>query len=83
MKDLARPLNLSHEYQLAFLESNDFSTNQIVLKAGTILGVNTANPDTLQLFGNVNDNPPKVLFSTPFTQGVFHNFALVLDFNQL
>jgi hypothetical protein len=82
-KDLTRPLNLSHEYQLVFLESNDFSTNQIVLKTGTILGVNTANPDTLQLFGNVNANPPVVLFSTPFTQNVFHNFAVKLDFNQL
>jgi hypothetical protein len=83
MKDLIRPLNLSHEYQLAFLESADFSTNQFVLKTGTILGVNTANPDTLQLFGNVNVNPPVVLFSTPFTEGVFHNFALTLDFNEL
>jgi len=82
-KDAARPLNLSHEYQLAFLESKDFSTNQVVLKAGTILGVNTANPDTLQLFGNVNANPPQVLFSTPFDDGVFHNFALTLDFNKL
>lgn len=84
MKDAARPLNLSHEYQLVFLESNDFSTNQLVLKTGTILGQAAAgNPDTLQLFGNVNDNPPQVLFSTPFTPGVFNNFAVTLDFNKL
>ncbi len=83
MKDGQRALNLSHEYQLAFLESNDFSTNQLVLKTGTILGQATANPDTLQLFGNVNSNPPQVLFSTPFTPGVFNNFAVTLDFNKL
>ncbi|KAK4213780.1 hypothetical protein QBC37DRAFT_400305 [Rhypophila decipiens] len=79
LKDLQRPLNLSHEYQLVFLESADFSTNQFVLKTGTILGQDTADPDTLQLFGNVNDG--QLLFSTAFTPGVFHNFALLLDFD--
>ncbi|KAF4930742.1 hypothetical protein CGCVW01_v000739 [Colletotrichum viniferum] len=80
-KDAQRPLNTSHEYQMAFLESNDFSTNQMVLKTGTVLGGNNANPDTLQLFGNVNTKPsPPVLFSTPFTDGVTHNFAVTLDF---
>ncbi|RYC60551.1 hypothetical protein CHU98_g5653 [Xylaria longipes] len=47
MKDANRPLNLTHEYQLAFLESNDFSTNQFVLKTGTLLGANTADPERL------------------------------------
>ena len=64
-----------------FLESNDFSTNQLVLKTGTLLDGATANPDTLQLFGNVND--PQLLFSTPFKAGVFHNFAVTLDFDAL
>ncbi|OLN87531.1 hypothetical protein CCHL11_06116 [Colletotrichum chlorophyti] len=83
-KDAQRPLNVSHEYQLAFLESNDFSTNQVVLKTGTILGGDPkADPDTLQLFGNVNTKPaPPLLFSTPFTEGVIHNFAVTLDFNK-
>ncbi|KAF6835563.1 hypothetical protein CPLU01_04239 [Colletotrichum plurivorum] len=82
MKDAQRPLNLSHEYQLVFLESADFSTNQVVLKTGTILGQNTADPDTLQLFGNVNSNPVPELFKTKFTEGVFHNFAVKLDFTK-
>ncbi|KAK1757127.1 hypothetical protein QBC47DRAFT_342170 [Echria macrotheca] len=82
LKDGVRPLNLSHEYQLAFLESQDFSTNQFVLKTGTILGgAGGADPDTLQLFGNVNQG--QVLFSTAFQDGVFHNFALTLDFEKL
>ncbi|KAI0204281.1 hypothetical protein F4808DRAFT_457384 [Astrocystis sublimbata] len=70
-------------YQLVFLESNDFSTNQFVLKTGTILGANTEDPDTLQLFGNVNADNVQTLFSTPFTEDVFHNFALTLDFDAL
>ncbi|KAH8166057.1 hypothetical protein CIB48_g2168 [Xylaria polymorpha] len=83
MKDANRPLNLTHEYQLVFLESNDFSTNQFVLKTGTILGANTADPDTLQLFGNVNANLVQTLFSAPFAGDVFHNFAVTLDFDAL
>ncbi|RWA03468.1 hypothetical protein EKO27_g11636 [Xylaria grammica] len=83
MKDAGRPLNLTHEYQLVFLESNDFSTNQFVLKTGTILGADTADPDTLQLFGNVDANPAQTLFSVPFTEDVFHNFAVTLDFDAL
>lgn len=82
MKDPARPLNLTHEYQLVFLESDDFSTNQVVVKTGSILGQNTANPDTLQVFGNVNSQPVQTLFATPFTPGTFHNFALTLDFDK-
>lgn len=81
LKDAVRPLNLSHEYQLVFLESQDFSTNQFVLKTGTILGQATEDPDTLQLFGNLNQG--QLLFSTAFQAGVFHNFALTLDFDQL
>ncbi|KAJ4393523.1 hypothetical protein N0V93_002735 [Gnomoniopsis smithogilvyi] len=80
MKDSTRSLNLSHEYQLFFLESNDFSTNQVVLKTGTILGQATADPDTLMFFGNVNDG--NLLFSTAFTEDVFHNFGVTLDFDQ-
>ncbi|KAJ9137509.1 Glycoside hydrolase family 131 protein [Pleurostoma richardsiae] len=83
MKDGQRPLNLTHEYQLVFLESNDFSTNQLVLKTGTILGQATTEPDTLLLFGNVDQDPPQILFSTPFADDVFHNFAVTLDFDNL
>jgi hypothetical protein len=80
-KDAQRPLNFSHEYQLVFLESADYSTNQIVLKTGTVLGRDTPDPDTLQVFGNVNNG--QLLFSTAFTEDVVHNFALKLDFEAL
>ncbi|OHF01005.1 hypothetical protein CORC01_03833 [Colletotrichum orchidophilum] len=80
-KDTKRLLNQSHEYQLVFLESADFSTNQLVLKTGTILGQNTADPDTLQLFGNLGSNPVPELFKTKFTSDV-HNFAVRFDFTK-
>lgn len=83
MKDTARPLNLSHEYQLSFVESNDFSTNQFVLKTGTMLDTATqggVDPDSLILFGNVKTS--QILFNTAFTEGVFHNFGLTLDFTK-
>jgi hypothetical protein len=83
MKDPAKPLNTSHEYQLFFLESSDYSTNQVVLKYGTIIGGNSgANPDTLFLVGNVNASPVKTIYSTRFAPGVWHNFGITLDFNK-
>ncbi|KAI6358755.1 hypothetical protein MCOR25_007262 [Pyricularia grisea] len=81
-KDAKRPLNLTHEYQLVFLEDNKFSTNQIVVKTGTIAGQTSNNTNTLNVFGNVNASPPKLLFSTPFAAEGFHNFAIKMDFDK-
>lgn len=82
MKDTAKPLNSSHEYQLFFLESNDYSTNQVTLKYGTIIGGAKKDADLLTVTGNVNSNPIPNLFETKFTPGVWHNFGLVLDFGK-
>ncbi|RDW80951.1 hypothetical protein BP5796_05649 [Coleophoma crateriformis] len=79
MKDAARPLNTSHEYQLVFVETADFSTNQFALKTGTISGL-TGDPNQLVLQSNVRN--ATTLFATPFTAGTFHNFGLVLDFTK-
>ncbi|RDL42347.1 Uncharacterized protein BP5553_02326 [Venustampulla echinocandica] len=82
MKDASRPLNSSHEYQLFFLESNDYSTNQVTLKYGTILGgAKPSDADTLTVTGNVNSSPVQNIFSIKFTPGVWHNFGLALNFN--
>ncbi|KFA69030.1 hypothetical protein S40285_08453 [Stachybotrys chlorohalonatus IBT 40285] len=78
-KDITRPLNLSHEYQLVFLESADYSNSQFDIKTGTILGRDTPDPDTIQVYGNINAGAA-LLYSTPFTEGVIHNFALRLDY---
>ena len=80
-KDDARPLNVSHEYQLTFLEDSSFSTNQFALKTGTIGGQAVGqDPNQLVLVGNVNANPVVTLFNTSFTADVWHNFGLTLDF---
>ncbi|KAF8850088.1 hypothetical protein BDZ45DRAFT_603359 [Acephala macrosclerotiorum] len=82
MKDTARPFNLSHEYQLVFLENAAFSTNQFVLKTGTISGQPAGqDPNLLVLQGNVNAAVVQNLFNTSFTADTWHNFGVVLDFN--
>jgi len=82
-KDDSRPLNISHEYQLVFQESADFSTNQFVLKTGTIAGQPAAqDPNLLILQGNVRIfNDIVDLYMTEFTADVWHNFGLILNFN--
>lgn len=82
LKDAHRPLNTSHEYQLVFLESADYSTNQFAVKYGTIIGGNKkANPDRLVVASNVNGDKGE-LFSVSWKKGVWANFGLVLDFKK-
>ncbi|KAI1259897.1 glycoside hydrolase family 131 protein [Xylariaceae sp. FL1019] len=50
---------------------------------GTILGAVTTVSNTLQLVGNVNDSLVQTLFGTLFTVGVFHSFAVTLEFDVL
>lgn len=77
--DSTRPLNYSHEYQIVFLETADFSNTQLTLKTGTILGGNpNINPKTLNLSGF---GAEETLFEIPFVAG-WHNFGLVLDFDR-
>jgi hypothetical protein len=80
MKDEGRALNTSHEYQLFFLESSDYSTNQVVLKYGMVIdGSSGANPSALFPGGNVNSSPVHLLDSW---RGVWHNFGITLDFSK-
>lgn len=76
-------LNLTHEYQIGWLESADYSTNQVVVKLGTILGDEKAGGKNIQVFSNLNGKPSgtKTLFTTPLTDG-WHNFAFTMDFDK-
>jgi hypothetical protein len=76
-----RPLNVSHEYLMVFLERADFAGNQISLKTGTLLGSDGATKNELVLLGNSNDGS-QTLFSTAFDATDFTNLALVMDFEQ-
>ncbi|KAG9228729.1 hypothetical protein BJ875DRAFT_434820 [Amylocarpus encephaloides] len=83
MKDDTKPLNTTHGYQMVFLESADFSTNQIVVKTGTISGLEgkVAQGETLVVEGNINTDAG-VIFEAAFSGGgVWHNFGLVMDFD--
>lgn len=77
------PLNLTHEYLMVFLETADYSADVIQLKTGTLLSGNPhgITPRTLQLLGTSNDGSPE-LFSTPFTENEWHNYAVNLDFDK-
>lgn len=79
MADSSRPLNFSHEYQLVFLETADFSTNQFALKTGAIAGREGQDPNRLVLQSNVRS--PVDLVAVPFTEGVWHNFGITNDFD--
>lgn len=81
-KDPERPLDKFSEYQFVFLEDASFSTNQVVLKTGTISPPTGLDPDTLILFGNVNSPTVPQLFDVPFTADVWHNFAVTMDFEK-
>jgi hypothetical protein len=81
--DQTRPLNYSHEYQLVWLENQDYSANQFTIGTGTPYGKNaTTDEDTRTLFllGTSATSPQQTLWKTSFTPGVWHNFGLVLDY---
>lgn len=82
--DQSRPLNYSHEYQLVWLESQDYFANQFTIGTGTPYGsTTTSHKDARSLFllGTSASSPQQTLWKTPFTEGVWHNFGLVLDYN--
>ena len=84
MSDFTRPLNYSHEYQLVFLESADYSADQFTLGTGTIFGSKHTTPQqakTLFVRGIDTASPQVTFFQTPFIDGIWHNFALKLNFN--
>ncbi|KZV87211.1 hypothetical protein EXIGLDRAFT_652353 [Exidia glandulosa HHB12029] len=81
--DPARPLNYSHEYHPVWHETADFSTSEFTFQTGTPFNASFENPQvhnprTLRLAGRQSNSPETIFFSTPFTLGVWHNFALTL-----
>ncbi|KAL0930607.1 uncharacterized protein CTRU02_214682 [Colletotrichum truncatum] len=75
-RDATKPLNASHDYQIMNLESKDFSFHQFDVRTGG------ENKNDIAIFGNAkNPAGPQKLFSTPFGEGKFENFALKMDFN--
>lgn len=81
--DPQKPLNYSHEYQLVFQEDAAFSTNQFVVKTGTLFGEapDASGGKTLLIQGNQKTQPAVTLFQAAFTDDTWHNFAISQDFD--
>ena len=85
--DPAKPFNFDHEYQLVFIETNDFASQVWSVKTGTPFGTDPTQFDkaqTLRLGSSTAAGPDasKVLFETPFESGVMHNFAIQTDWDK-
>lgn len=81
--DDSRPLNYTHEYMLVWLENAEYSANQFTIGTGKFFDSNSTSAEdaqSLYLVGNNGAGPQPALWKTKFTPGVWHNFALVLDF---
>ncbi|TLS26369.1 hypothetical protein PpBr36_04915 [Pyricularia pennisetigena] len=74
-RDANKPLNDTHDYQLVNLESKDFSFHQFDVRTGA------DNKKDIAIFGNSKAATPEKIFSTPFGENAFENFALKLDFD--
>ncbi|VDB91652.1 unnamed protein product [Peniophora sp. CBMAI 1063] len=77
--DLSNPLNLAHEYQVVWIEPNDGS-HVFDLQIGTPFNT-TATPESHHL--KVRSKNGTVVFSTPFTPTVWHNFAVAVNWDAL
>lgn len=92
-----RPLNLSHEYVLAFHEAQDYQADFWSLKAGVpmegsygeIVGVKDPSAtdemletgSVLYLQGYKWASPVQTYFMTAFTPDLWHNFGIYLDYS--
>ncbi|SMQ51399.1 unnamed protein product [Zymoseptoria tritici ST99CH_3D1] len=85
-QDDTRPLNFSHEYYFFWLERADYSSNPFTLGTGTLFGDGdnkTSAQEAEQLWLRSSDaSKQETLWQVPFTTGVWHNVAILLDFNQ-
>ncbi|KAH7397814.1 hypothetical protein BKA64DRAFT_48479 [Cadophora sp. MPI-SDFR-AT-0126] len=82
------PLNLTHDHQIAFLETADFATHQFDVRVGKVVDAAAGSPgaDGTNIVVNGNSKNAagvQTLFSAPF-EGVqgFQNFAVEMDFDQ-
>jgi hypothetical protein len=88
IEDPVKPLNYSHEYQLVFIETNDFASHVWTLKTGTPFGTDPASlPEgkakTLRLGSSTAGGAEEVvLFESPFDTGVWYNFAIQTDWDK-
>ncbi|KAL4249383.1 Glycoside hydrolase 131 catalytic N-terminal domain-containing protein [Abortiporus biennis] len=79
MLDKDKPLNFNHEYQIVFIEPNDGS-HVFGIQLGSPFTNPTGNlPAPNAHSFKVLDHALNVLFTTPFTADIWHNFAVQVD----
>ncbi|KAF8446633.1 hypothetical protein BGX38DRAFT_1193646 [Terfezia claveryi] len=81
--DMARPLNVSHQYELVFIETNDFSSHVWTIKAGTPFGSSVHHSPKAKYLrlesSNAGGKAGKTLFKVPWLTSTWHNFAITTD----
>ncbi|TFK70560.1 hypothetical protein BDN72DRAFT_887930 [Pluteus cervinus] len=80
-KDLTRPLNYDHEYQIVFIEPND-GTHVFGVQLGSPFTNPTGRLPAKDAHSfKVLDHSLNVLFTTPFLPETWHNFAVQVDWD--
>lgn len=78
-QDQSKPLNYKHEYQIVFIEPND-GTHVFEIQLGSPFTDPTGPLPTKDAHSfKVRDHALNILFTTPFTAGAWHNFAVQID----
>lgn len=80
---MAKPLNVSHQYELVFIETNDYSSHVWTIKAGTPFG-SSVHPSREAKYlrlesSNAGGKAGKTLFQVPWLTSTWHNFAITTD----
>lgn len=78
-EDLAKPLNMSHEYQIVWIEPND-GTHVFEIQLGSPFTIPTGTvPVSDARYLKVRNHALDLMFETPFTSHDWHNFAVQID----
>ncbi|KAG2139625.1 uncharacterized protein EDB93DRAFT_1163375 [Suillus bovinus] len=83
LEELEKPLNMSHEYQIVWIEPND-GTHVFEIQLGSPFTIPTGTaPVSDARFLKVRNHALDLLFETPFTSHDWHNFAVQIDWTSL
>ncbi|KAF8837739.1 hypothetical protein BDN67DRAFT_157550 [Paxillus ammoniavirescens] len=77
------PLNMSHEYQIVWIEPNDGSHVFEIQLGSPFTNPTGPLPVADAHYLKVRNHALDLLFETPFTSGDWHNFAIQIDWTQL
>ncbi|KAF9220221.1 hypothetical protein BS17DRAFT_715196 [Gyrodon lividus] len=77
------PLNMSHEYQIVWIEPNDGSHVFEIQLGSPFTNPTGPLPVADAHYLKVRNHALDLLFETPFTSGDWHNFAVQIDWTHL